>query len=168
LRDINWQFVIDEHGSVVWKRAYRLLGNDADAQDCFQETFLSMLKVSNKQRVRNTRALLLRLVTLRAIDILRKRTNQPITKNGKIEMDQYSNKNPGPPQQVQKRELAAILRNALGKIPEKEARVFSLRHFNDMSYRQIAKQLNMKKKTVGVVLYRAREKIRNNLQTNYK
>ena len=70
---IDWQLIIKKYASVVWQTAYRLLGNDADAADCFQETFVSALEVSQRQRVRNFSALLARLATARAIDQLRRR-----------------------------------------------------------------------------------------------
>jgi len=164
LQDINWQFVIDEHGPVVWKRAYQMLGNDADAQDCFQETFLSALRLLEKQHIKNFRALLTKLATLRAIDIFRKRLREKNINEGKDELSNLANKNPGPPIQVQRRRLAAMLRDELAQIPPKQAQAFCLKYFDDMSYRQIARQLKIKKGTVGMLLYRAREKIRNDLQ----
>lgn len=69
---IDWQIIIKEHGPVVWQTAYRLLGNHADAADCFQETFVSALEFCQHQRVRNFSALLARLATTRAIDQLRR------------------------------------------------------------------------------------------------
>ena len=60
-------------GSAVWRTAYRLVRNQADADECFQETFLAALEVSNRQPVRNWPALLQRLATSRAIDRVRKR-----------------------------------------------------------------------------------------------
>jgi len=68
LQVIDWQMIVKKHGPAVWQTAYRLLGNHTDAADCFQETFVSALKVSRKQRVRNFSALLVRLATMRAID----------------------------------------------------------------------------------------------------
>jgi RNA polymerase sigma-70 factor (ECF subfamily) len=73
LQVIDWQIIIEKHGPAVWQTAYRLLGNYEDASDCFQETFICALKVSNRQRVKNFPALLVRLATTRAIDQLRRR-----------------------------------------------------------------------------------------------
>lgn len=73
LQVIDWQMIVKEHGSAVWQTAYRLPGNHADASDCFQETFISALELSRRQRIRNFRPLLARLTTTRAIDQLRRR-----------------------------------------------------------------------------------------------
>ena len=70
----DWQAIVTEHGPTVWQTAYRLLGNRADAADCFQETFLSAFEYSRHQPVRHIPGLLVRLATTRAIDRLRQRT----------------------------------------------------------------------------------------------
>ena len=69
----NWDWIVQEYGPTVWRTAYRLLGRVDDAQDCFQDTFLSALKVSRRERVRNWAGLLCHLATARALDRLRKR-----------------------------------------------------------------------------------------------
>ncbi len=37
----NWSHIVQEHGAIVWRTVHRLLGNEADEEDCFQRTFLS-------------------------------------------------------------------------------------------------------------------------------
>lgn len=157
---IDWQSIINKHGPAVWQTAYRLLGNHADAADCFQETFVSALKVSRKQRVRNFSALLVRLATTRAIDRLRKRFRHSQVSADVADLAAVPSANPNPVQQAQTRELATRLRKALTQLPQQEAQVFCLRYLNDMSYRQIAKELDIKGNTAGVLLHRARTKLR--------
>ena len=160
---IDWQTIIKKHGPVVWQTAYRLLGNHADACDCFQETFICALKVCNRQQVKNFPALLARLATTRAIDQLRRRIRQE-SNNSIIDYESdASNKNPDPANLVQQQELGEKLRKALIRLPVQEAQVFCLRYLNEMSYRKIAKELEIDTNTVGVLLYRAKEKLRKSL-----
>ena len=159
---IDWQIVIKKHGSAVWQTAYKLLGNDTDAADCFQETFVSALEVSRRQSVRNFSALLVRLATTRAIDRLRHRARQTHS-NG--DWAAVPSADPGPAQQAQNHELAAKLRKSLSQLPTQEAQVFCLRYLNGMSYRQIAKELGIETNATGVVLHRARAKLRDLLET---
>ena len=70
---IDWDELIRREGSAVWRTAYRLVRNQADADECFQETFLAALELSNRQPVHNWPALLQRLATRRAIDRVRTR-----------------------------------------------------------------------------------------------
>ncbi|MBN2183624.1 MAG: sigma-70 family RNA polymerase sigma factor, partial [Sedimentisphaerales bacterium] len=165
---IDWKIIIEEHGPVVWQTAYRLLGNDADAADCFQETFAGALKLSRRQRVKNFPALLIRLATTRAIDQLRRRFRRERISNGDYDLPEGPNKNPDPAQHVQQKELAGELRKALMQLSSQEAQVFCMRHLNDMSYRQIANELGIKTSATGVMLHRAKTKLRQFLEVSAK
>ena len=133
---IDWQIIIEKHGPAVWQTAYRLLGNRTDAADCFQETFVCALELSQRQRVRNFSGLLTRLATTRAIDQLRRRFRQ--SHYCSAASTAVPSTNPGPVKLAQQQELAARLRESLTQLPPQEAQVFCLRYLNDMSYRQIA------------------------------
>ena len=49
----DWPAIVGEHGPLVWRTAYRLLGGHADAADCFQETFVSAMDVAGREDVEN-------------------------------------------------------------------------------------------------------------------
>jgi RNA polymerase sigma-70 factor (ECF subfamily) len=165
---IDWQLIIKEHGSVVWQTAYRLLGNDADAADCFQETFVSALKFCRRKQVRNFQALLTRLATARAIDQLRWRFRRSRSETVPADWTDLQSTNPCPAEQVQYKELADGLRISLSKLPPQEAQAFCLRYLNDMSYRQIANELGIKANAAGVLLHRARAKLRESFELSMK
>jgi len=160
LQIVDWKIIIKEHGPAVWQTAYRLLGNDADASDCFQDTFVCALELSRRQRIRNFRALLIRLATTRAIDQLRRRFRRE--RIGSLEHSRFEepDNHPNPAQYAQQQELAARLKTALVQLPPQEAQVFCLRYLNDMSYRQIASELGIKTTAAGVILHRAKRKLR--------
>lgn len=159
----NWQRIAEEHASVVWQTAYRLLRNQADAADCFQEAFLAAFALSQRQPVRNVRALLLHLVTTRAIDQLRRRVQRVRHEANDDGIDIVSAR-PGPDADAQNLELAERLRAAIAQLPPQEAKVFCLRHFNDLSYREIAKELTITTGAVGVLLHRAKARLRHLLE----
>jgi len=156
----DWQTVIDEHGSRVWSTAYRLLGHEADASDCFQEAFVSALELSQHQRVRNMGALLTRLATLRAIDRLRqrKRLGQRFTKVE--DLSDMPGSVPDPARAAESAELGQALREAIAGLSAPQAQAFCLRYFSDMSVKQISRALDMPSGTVGVLLHRARARLR--------
>ena len=160
---IDWQIIIEKHGTIVWQTAYRLLGNHADASDCFQETFISAMKLSRRQGIKNFPALLTRVATTRAIDLLRSRLRLESNNSGTDYSQEYINNNPDPVKYVQDKELAIALKKALVQLPLQEAQVFCMRHLNDMSYRRIAQELGIKTNAVGVLLYRAKDKLRKSL-----
>ena len=160
----DWQLITEKYGPRVWQIAYRLLGNHSDAADCFQETFLGALEVSRRQRVRNLQGMLVRLATTRAIDRLRQRSRQERNRVLVQEAPPPSSVNDcDPADRVETDELAKHLRRAIGGLPPQEAKAFCLRYFSEMSYRQIAKELNIKTSAAGVLLHRAKAKLRERL-----
>jgi hypothetical protein len=48
---VDCQRITGEHGPIVWRTAYRILANDHDAADCFQETFMSALKIASNREL---------------------------------------------------------------------------------------------------------------------
>ena len=156
----DWQAVVNDHGPAVWQTAYRLLGNHADAADCFQEAFAGALEISRHQEVRNIAGLLVQLATTRAIDRLRQKTRQNRHQADAPAWEEALSPDAGPVDHAQTGELADHLRQAIGRLPPQEAKVFCLRHLSEMSYRQIARELNVNISVVGVSLHRAKARLR--------
>lgn len=157
---IDWDSIVVEHGEMVWRTAYRLLGCVQDTQDCTQEAFVSALEFSRRQRVRDWPALLCHLATARAIDRLRKRIRDG-RKNGEpADGREYADRGPGPVEEAEAAELSSRLRNALAQLPPRQAEVFALRFLDDLSYRSIGRTLGIKTNAVGVLLHDARTRLR--------
>lgn len=157
---IDWQAISRQYGPLVWRTGYRLLGSDADAADCFQETFLSALDVSKRQEVKNWPGLLQRLATMRALDLLRKRKRERRSRVEASEWEQVASDEIGPDRQVQDAELMEGLRAAITKLPAQQGEVFCLRHLNGLSYEEIADEMGMSVDGVGVSLHRAKGRLR--------
>jgi RNA polymerase sigma-70 factor (ECF subfamily) len=155
----DWQEIIKRDGKAVWQTAYRLLGNRADADECFQEAFLAALEVSGREEVRHWRALLQRLVAVRAVDRLRRRYRHG-TSQQVADWDALPGPAPMPSQAAEDSELAERLRTALACLPPNQAEVFCLHHLEDWSYQEIARHLAISVDSVGVLLHRARKRLR--------
>jgi RNA polymerase sigma-70 factor (ECF subfamily) len=143
----------------VWQTAYRLLANDADAADCYQETFVSALDFVRQEAVLNWPALLQRLATTRALDLLRRRGRDRGRCPAPAEWDLVPSGSPGPVERAEAAELAGRLRQALAQLPERQAEVFCLRCVNELSYEEIAAELAISVTAVGVNLHRARARL---------
>ena len=156
----DWQSIVDRHSGLVWRTAYRLLGSHADAADCMQEAFLAALEVSRRQRVRNWPGLLSRLATCRALDRLRRRIRLADRHTDLTDWAAVASPNPGPVQEAEAAELSARLRKALAELSPRHAEAFCLRFVSELSYRDIARQLGVDGSAVGVLLHRARRRLR--------
>jgi RNA polymerase sigma-70 factor (ECF subfamily) len=137
--------------------AWRLLGNAADADDAVQEAFVDAFKLHARQAVDNWGGLLRRLAARRAIDRLRSRRT---TATAPIDTDPPAAASDQPDAAAIERELAARLRAAVAELPDREATVFSLRHFGEMTNPDIAAALNVTPDAVAMALHKARAKLR--------
>ena len=151
----DWENIVEKHREMVWRTAYRLLGNEADAADCFQETFISALQLSRKEEVRNWSGLLRRVAITRALDQLRRRVRQKTQSVNLNDCHSLADDSTRPEQALEDAELGRQLRWALAQLPAEQAESFCLRHLEGLSYRQIARQMGIKTNTAGVLLHRA-------------
>jgi RNA polymerase sigma-70 factor (ECF subfamily) len=158
-RVTDWETIVEREGPAVWRTAYRLLGRRADAEDCFQDTFLAALRLWAKQPVRHPRAALQRLATARAVDRLRRRYRES-GRAADVAWDAVRSAEPSPVQHAAAAELSARLREALARLPGKQADVFCLHCLEGWAYADIASELGVSVEAVGVMLHRARARLR--------
>lgn len=160
----DWSWIVQEYGTAVWRTVRRLVGNEADAADCFQNVFLSALEVARKERVDNWPALLQTLATARSLECMRRRYRKLGRMTGPLEADPTDLRGDSPSDVAAGRELAEELRKALAEIDDRQADVFCLSCLEGRSYRDIAEQLGVTVNHVGVLLNRARSSLRERLK----
>jgi RNA polymerase sigma-70 factor, ECF subfamily len=158
----DWSAILSRDGPVVWQTAYRLLGNSADADECFQEACLAALAASGRETVRDWRALLQRMAAARAMDRLRQRYRRS-RREGPGDLAALAGGDPSPAQGAEAAELAARLRAALTTLPPQQAEAFCLHALDGWTYAEVADQLGLSVDHVGVLLHRARKQLRERL-----
>jgi RNA polymerase sigma-70 factor (ECF subfamily) len=155
----DWDEILAREGPTVWRTAYRIVGDRADADECFQEAFLAAWEVARKGPVKDWRALLTHVVAARAVDRLRRRIRRrPLERVD----DWDAVRGPGlpPSKSAEDAELPSRLREALASLPPKQAEAFCLQALEGWSYAEIAGRLGESTDAVGVLLHRARKTLR--------
>jgi RNA polymerase sigma-70 factor (ECF subfamily) len=150
----DWDRIVRENGPMVFGTAWRILGHAADTEDVVQEVFLEAYRLRAAEVVRCWPALLRRLAACRALDRLRQR-RPSLSLNGL----HLAVPNGNPEATAIGKELAERLRQAVTELPQREATVFCLRYFDELSNQRIAEVLNIHPGAVGVALHKARAKL---------
>ena len=163
---IDWSAIVDQHGPIVWRTAYRLLGNRADAEDCYQEAFTSALKVSGREDVRNWPGLLQRLATARGLEILRGRQRRN-RERGEDFPAEVPSPEFAPHRKAEGSEIMAALLDAVVELPTAQGQIFCMRFLNEMTYEEIARVMGISIDAVGMSLNRARAALRVRLHPKY-
>jgi RNA polymerase sigma-70 factor (ECF subfamily) len=170
----DWEGIVRAHGRAVWRTAWRVLADSADADDCMQEAFVDAVELSRREPVRDWGRLLTRLATSRALDRLRRRIREANRRNGHgryagngtsgghetHELDTLPGRSDDPGDALEGRELHERLRLSLAKLSPQQAETFYLRYMEELDYGEIAEALGIDVNQVGVVLHRARARLR--------
>lgn len=129
-------------------------------QEIFIKAFHNLSTYSNEYAFSTW---LYRIATNHSIDYLRKKKLQTLsindpykTKDGEIEIqlpDSTYEADAG----VIKKERKAIVNEAIDSLPEKYREVIKMRHMEEMSYQEIAEELDLPLGTVKAHIFRARE-----------
>jgi RNA polymerase sigma-70 factor, ECF subfamily len=149
----TWDQIVSEHGPAVVRLVRRILGPASDAEDLVQEVFVEAFQFQQRQEIVHWAGLLRTMATRRALDQLRRRKRtEPL---GDVECARDS----GPHETAVATELAQRLREAVAQLPDRQAAVFSLRYFDELSYHEIAETLGIDSSAVGMALHKARAKL---------
>src|SRR5882757_3256068 len=155
----TWDDIVREHGDRVYRLAYRLAGNQHDAEDITQETFIRVFKsLSNYQPV-TFEGWLHRITTNLFLDMVRRRSR--LRMDGLPEdTDRLRGKGPSPEEIYSRTHLDPDLQAALDDLaPEFRAAVV-LCDVEGLSYEEIGATLGVKLGTVRSRIHRGRQALR--------
>lgn len=153
----------------VYSLAYRMVGNEADAQDLAQEAFVRAWRALDSfQFSSQFSTWLYRLTSNICIDFLRaqkKRKHVSLTVLQDDEQQQWDmpDQKPLPEEQIIATEEHEALANAIAALDPEHRQVLILRIVNDCSYQQISQIMGIREGTVKSRLSRAREQLRKKL-----
>lgn len=153
---VDWASILAEHGSRVWRTVYRLLDHDADALDCYQETFLAALRVAEPGAIADWPSFLVSLATRRAMDRLRQRYRSRARFVAIDTIPEPSSEAEDPLRQAQASELMDRVRRGMAELPAKQAEVFWLSCIEGLSHPEIGRRMQLPPAEIRVLLHRAR------------
>lgn len=156
----DWDAAVRQYVGLVQGTVYRLVGNTADAWDCVQDTFLEAVKLDRREPIRNWSAMLRHLATAKALDLLRRRSRHRTRCNAEADPAEAVSREASPMAHAEARELADRLRAAVVQLPRRQAQVFCLTCFEQMSSEEVAERLGISATAARMLLSRARERLR--------
>jgi len=137
------------HG-LVFRTAYRITGNAADAEDVLQTVFLRLLRRDGSAPTLDQPESYLRRAAINvSLTLLAQRHRaKPVPLDEALEAPT-----------TEDAELRLRLRRAITHLDAKQAEMFALRYFEGYSNGEIAKLFNISAVRVAVTLYRIRQKL---------
>ena len=148
--------LVQRYQSSVFSVCYRLLGDSAEAEDLAQEAFLRAFRRLGSYDVERPFGPWMRRVAANlCLNVLQQR------RPSAAELDDEADEVPGDPREMpelagERAELAQRVRSGLLRLPSHYRAVIELRHYQDMSYDEMASALKIGVGEVRTRLFRAR------------
>jgi RNA polymerase sigma-70 factor (ECF subfamily) len=168
---LAFRVLVERHSRSVFRLAFRMTGNEQDAEDMVQETFLRSYKQLHRFDGRAAFSTwLYRIGANCTLDLLRARRlrkEQSNTTDGdesKSLLDNVASPAPDPERLTRSGQLADVMEPALQQLTETERTAFILRHYEGHDIEEIAKVLGVNKGAAKHSVFRAVQKLRRVLE----
>jgi RNA polymerase sigma-70 factor, ECF subfamily len=149
------------HHGRVFRTAQRITGSAADAEDVLQTVFLRLVKGKDDYDwSQNPEAYLSRAAINASLDLLRSRTRSKAVALDDSEVDSIAGSFRSPEAVHADRELQTLVRQAVSRLGKTAGEMFVLRYYEGFDNKEIAGFMNTSPLVVGVVLHRARTKLK--------
>lgn len=150
-----------EHYDQIFRTAYRVTGSASDAEDVLQTVFLRLARREGGLDLSPSPGAYLHRAAINAsLDLVRGRSNAKPVSLDDVEAELKANPNLSPAAQHEDRELRRLVQQAVARLGATASEMFVLRYFEGYGNREIAEMLNTSQMVVGVVLHRARTRLR--------
>ena len=164
-----FRLLVEQHSRLVFRVAYRMTGNEHDADDVVQETFLRAYKQLGRFEERaNFGTWLHRIAVNCALDLLRSRGRLDRHYGGDPEeaemMGAISSSDPQQDRLLLSAELRDQVTAAMEILSGNERTAFVLRHFEGMPVEEIGKTLGIQVNAAKHTIFRAVRKLRESLE----
>jgi RNA polymerase sigma-70 factor, ECF subfamily len=144
--------IVLRYQGLAWKTAYRFLGDAMEAEDVAQESFLNILKAAPRYRPTATfRTFIYRILANLCIDRARKK--HPAYTDDLSDVSDISS---NPTEDLIDKERQTQIRKALDSLPPNQKAAMILRHYEGLSYAEIAQILGVTPKAVERLIGHAR------------
>lgn len=144
---------MQQHGAALVAVLWRILGNEQDVCDVYQETFLRLAHQENHAKPDNIRAYLFKTASNTAITVLRR--EQLKVQYQRQFCDNAKTQTTDPAGFLDTQELQQRLRDAIAKLPDYLSDVVVLRDLAEMPYRQVAQILGITTTAARVYRHKA-------------
>ena len=153
--------LVERHGRGLFRLAWRMTGNQQDAEDVVQEAFFRAWKQLARFDGRSSFATwVYRIASNYALDLIRARRHSDSTDAA----GSLAGTDPAPDRLVFSGQVEGRVAAAMEELSAQERTAFVLRHFEGMSIDQIGAALNLAPSATQNSIFRAVQKLRRALE----
>jgi RNA polymerase sigma-70 factor (ECF subfamily) len=161
-----FRVVVERHSRSLFRLAYRMTGNEQDAEDVVQETFLRAYRQLNRFESRSSFSTwIYRIAVNCSLDSSRKRRLQDerrMAPNPELPdlVLSLPATDPSADRLVMSAEVQERVTATMSTLTEKERAAFVLRHYEGMSIEEVARAMGLRANAAKNNIFRAVQKLR--------
>ncbi|GAB3126080.1 hypothetical protein GCM10027160_49360 [Streptomyces calidiresistens] len=160
----SWEEIVSTHSARVYRLAYRLTGNQHDAEDLTQEVFVRVFRSLSTYTPGTFEGWLHRITTNLFLDMVRRKQRIRFDALGDDAADRLPSREPSPQQHYNDTHLDADVQQALDTLAPDFRAAVVLCDIEGLSYEEIAATLGVKLGTVRSRIHRGRSQLRKALR----
>jgi len=166
-----FRLLVEQHSRAIFRLAFRMTGNEQDAEDVVQETFLRAYKQLDKYEARSSFSTwLYRIASNYSLDLIRMRKRHEDRRErgsdeeGRDILQSIPLDTPGPDRLVYGSQVSERVNEAMNELSPQERTAFVLRHFEGLSIEEIGETLGTGANATKHSIFRAVQKLRRSLE----
>lgn len=161
-----FRLLVERHSHAVFRLAFRITGNEQDAEDAVQEAFLRAFTQLDRFQDRSAFGTwIYRIAANCAVDVLRERARHARRRDDEAGVSESMASDDADPERVTLgREYRRRVEETMGRLSPLERAAFGLRHFEGRSIAEIGELLGLGESAAKHSIFRAVKKIRLALQ----
>ncbi len=154
----QFETLVAAHSGELFGYLWRMLGDEAEAQDCLQDTFLRAYRAYGRVQNDNLRAWLYKIATNSARTQL-KRAGTRRTRSEPL-IEEIASKDKAVEAQVAERISLAEVQHAVMALPARQRAALMMRKYQELDYAEIAAALDCSEDAARANVYQALKKLR--------
>ena len=164
-----FRYLVERHSLSVFQLAYRITGNEEDAEDVVQETFLRAFRNLKRYEARSLFSTwLYRIAANYSLDLMRSRkrfvAKEPPLDGGANWLNEIASSTPSAERMAISGQIRDRIGAAMQQLTAQERTAFVLRHFHELSIEEIGKSLGIGENATKHSIFRAVRKLRRALE----
>ncbi|QQS39996.1 MAG: sigma-70 family RNA polymerase sigma factor [Acidobacteriota bacterium] len=171
--------LLDEHGDYLFRYAVSRVGDESLAEDLVQETLLASIKGAMRNGGSSERTWLTAILKHKIIDHYRRSVREVLFDDQFEDREFFDDDGhwteeaaprswePGPLDELERKEFRKALVRSLAKLPARSAAVFVLAEIEGMTGNEVCSLLNISSSNFWVTMHRARLQLRSLLEKNW-
>lgn len=163
--DESFRLLVDRHSRPLYRAAYRITGNAADADDVVQETFLRAYRALERFDARASFTTWIHRIAINcSLDLIDARKRRDSRTADVEDLSTIASHGATPDRLLHSSQMQKAVAMAMDRLSGNERTAFVLRHFEGMPLEEIGQILGTQMNATKNTVFRAVKKLREQLQ----